>query len=254
MKNPVIIANWKMNLNHEDSLSCAKKIAKNFSKHKGADVVLCPSFTDLISVRDAIAGTGIYLGAQNCFWDDEGSYTGEISPKFLEDIGVKYVIVGHSERRKYFGEDFEMIRKKITYLTTLDITPVLCVGETFDERQDGLKDVVLQKQLTTSLSGLWFNKSDTLIIAYEPVWMIGTGQDINPDEIEHSHRVIKQLLYDLFPDSIIDNQVKIIYGGSVDPENARIYLREKSVSGLLVGKASLDPVQFGAIVAGSLKK
>ncbi len=253
MKNPIIIANWKMKLTQTEAVYLAKKVAKYSDKYKAASLVLCPSFTDIALVSEVIKDTDIGLGAQDCFWEEKGAFTGEVSPKFLQDSGVNYVIVGHSERREHLNETEDMIHKKIRLLITLDINPILCVGETFDERQEGLKDVVLRRQLHSSLDGLWFNKSDRLIVAYEPVWVIGSGQDVDPEEIDHTHQVIRQLLYDLFPDNVVDNQMKIIYGGSVDPENVSKYLNQKTVHGALVGTASLDSSQFRAIVSAACK-
>ncbi len=253
MKNPLIIANWKMKLSHQEALDLAKKISKSAYRYKDSEVVLCPSFIDIIDVSGMIKDTGISLGAQDCFWEERGAFTGEISPLFLQQIGVKYIIIGHSERRAISEESEEMVHKKVRLILTLDTTPVLCVGETFEERQEGLKDVVLRRQIYSALNGLWFNKSDRIVIAYEPVWMIGSGQDADPEEITHSHKVIRQLLYDLFPDQVVDNQIKIIYGGSVDPENVSRYLSQNSVNGVLVGASSLDAVQFSSIVAAAIK-
>lgn len=253
MKNPFIIANWKMKLSPGDAIDLSRKISKASPKYKGADVVVCPSFTDIGQVSQIIKGTEISLGAQDCFWEEQGAFTGEISPLFLQEFGVKYVIVGHSERRGVIGESNELVHKKLRLILSLDTTPILCVGETFEERQEGLKDISLRTQIFSALNGLWFNKSDSLIIAYEPVWVIGTGQDVDPDEIEHTHKVIRQLLYDLFPDNVVDSQIKIIYGGSVDPENVARYLSKDCVQGVLVGTSSLDIVKFNSIVATAIK-
>ncbi|MBU2576060.1 triose-phosphate isomerase [Patescibacteria group bacterium] len=253
MENPLIIANWKMKLNASDSLDLAKRVKKASAKYNGVEVVLCPSFTEIAQVNEIIKGSNIKLGAQDCFWEEQGSFTGEISPKSLQDYDVKYVLVGHSERRQNLGETEEMIHKKVRLLLTIDITPVLCIGETFEERQDGLKDVVLTRQLHNAFNGLWLNKSDRLVVAYEPVWVIGSGQDIDPDEIEHTHQIIRQLLYDLFEDRVVDEQVKIIYGGSVDSENIAQYIARPIVQGVLVGGASLDATHFSTIIAQAKK-
>jgi len=253
MQNPLIIANWKMKLNASESLDLAKKIKKASTKYKDAEVVLCPQFTEITQVSEIIKDTKVNLGAQDCFWEEKGAFTGEISPKVLQEYGVKYVIVGHSERRQNLTETNEMIHKKVRLLLTVNMIPVLCIGETFKERQDGLKDVVLTKQLHTALNGLWFNKADKLVVAYEPVWVIGSGQDVDPDEIEHTHQVIRQTLYDLFEEKVVDEQIKIIYGGSVDPENVAPYLSQRTVHGVLVGSASLDAMQFSAVVVQANK-
>lgn len=253
MENPLIIANWKMKLSSSDSLDLARKVKKSSSRYTGVQVVLCPQFTEIGQVKEIIKDTDLMLGAQDCFWEENGAFTGEISPKVLAEYGVKYVLIGHSERREHICETNEMTHKKVRLLLTIDMIPVLCIGETFEQRQDGLKDVVLTKQLHSALNGLWMNKADKLVIAYEPVWVIGSGQDVDAQEIEHTHQIIKQLLYDLFEEKAVDEQIKIIYGGSVDPENVAQYIAQPSVAGVLIGTAALDAAQFSAVVAQAKK-
>jgi triosephosphate isomerase len=253
MKNPLIIANWKMKLSPSEALSLAKKIKKASSKYKNAEVVLCPGFTDLSEVGSIIDDTDILLGAQDCFWEEQGAYTGEISPKFLNDICVKSVIIGHSERRGEMEEKSGMIHKNARLLLSLDMRPIMCVGESFDERREGLKEAVIIRQVHDGLSGMMLNKMDSLVVAYEPVWIIGSGQSIDPDEIEHTHQVIRQALYDLFEHKVVDEQIKIIYGGSVDPENISGYISQPTVDGVLVGTASWDATTFSAIVVAASK-
>lgn len=253
MDNPLIIANWKMKLSPSEALALAKKVAKASAKFKGAEVALCPSFTELGAVSEIIRGSGIQLGAQDCFWEEQGAFTGEVSVRQLLAHGATTVLVGHSERRSSLNESSEMIHKKIRLLLSVGLRPVLCVGEQFDDRAEGQKEVVLLKQLHDALGGLWLTDACQLVVAYEPVWVIGSGQDIDPNEIEHTHQVIEQSLYDLFSREAVDEHVKIIYGGSVDPENAGRYMRNPSVDGVLVGTASLDATQFSAIIAGALK-
>jgi len=253
MKNPLVIANWKMKLGSAEALALAKKISKSSAKFGGAEVVLCPSFTELAAVSDIMRESGIRVGAQNCFWEEQGAFTGEVSPKQLLAHSITTVLVGHSERRAHLDESSEMIHKKIRMLLSLGLRPVLCVGEQFDDRAEGQKEVVLLKQLHDALNGLWLTDACQLVVAYEPVWVIGSGQDIDPNEIEHTHQVIEQTLYDLFSHQAVDEHVKIIYGGSVDPENVGRYIAQPTVDGVLVGTASLDATQFFAIVAGALK-
>jgi len=253
MKNPIIIANWKMQLNAADAVALAKKVKKASAKYKDAEVVLCPSFTELAAVAAALKGSSVALGAQDCFWEERGAYTGEVSPQVLKEYGVQYVIVGHSERRMHLGGTDSMVNRKIRMLLSLNMTPILCVGERFEERQEGRKDHVILQQLTRDLAGVWFTALNRLIVAYEPVWVIGSGQDVDPEEIEHTSRVIRQSLYDQLPDDLVDEQIKIIYGGSVDPENVRPYLGQPGIAGALVGGASLEAAAFSAIVAAALK-
>jgi triosephosphate isomerase (TIM) len=254
MSNPLIIANWKMKLSVQESLNLAKKVAKASSKYKNADVVLCPSFTELSNVGRQLKDTGVMLGAQDCFWEEQGAFTGEVSPMVLKEHGVEWVIVGHSERRQHLGETGQMIHKKVRLLLSLDMKPIVCIGESYEERKEGQKDVVLMQQIHNALGGMNLNKMDFLAVAYEPIWVIGSGQDVDPDEIEHTHQVIKQSLYDLFEKKAVDEHIKIIYGGSVDPENVGAYLAQESVKGVLVGTSSWDATKFSAIVALAIKQ
>ncbi|MAG28866.1 triose-phosphate isomerase [bacterium] len=253
MKNPLIIANWKMKLAPQEAIDLAKKVKKASTKYKGAEVVLCPSFTELAEVGKIIDATGLKLGAQDCFWEEQGAFTGEISPKILQEYGVETVIIGHSERRTSLLETSQMIHKKARLVLSLGMRPVVCVGESFDERQEGLKDSIIIRQVHDALNGIWLNKMDSLVVAYEPIWVIGSGQDCDPEEIEHTHQVIRQALYDLFTEQVVDEQVKIIYGGSVDPENVSNYLSHATVHGVLIGTASWDATTFSAVVAGAIK-
>ncbi|OJI06517.1 triose-phosphate isomerase [bacterium CG10_46_32] len=252
-KQPLVIANWKMKLLPEQAFDLAKKVKKSSAKYTGAEVVLCPAFTEISAIANIIKGSELKLGAQDCFWEEHGAFTGEISPKQLLAYDVHTVIIGHSERREHVQESGDMIHKKIRLLLSLGMRPVLCIGESFDERAEGQKEVVLLQQIHAALDGLWLTDSNQLVVAYEPVWVIGSGQDIDPHEIEHTHQVIKQALGDIFTSAVVDEHVKIIYGGSVDPENVGHYMRQNSVSGVLVGTVSLDATQFSAVVAGAIK-
>jgi len=242
-----------MKLNASDALKLAKKLAKASTKYKGAEVVVCPMFTEIAAVGEAIKKSKIKLGAQDCFWEDFGEFTGEVSPNALKDYGVEHVIIGHSERREHVQETNEIINKKIKKLLELGITPIMCIGESFEQRQQGDKETVLIQQITKGLNEVWFNKMSKLIVAYEPIWMIGSGQEIDPNEVEHTHQVIRQTLYDIFPDTMVDEQIRIIYGGSVNPENVLGFIDQPTVDGALVGGASLDGAKFSAIVASALK-
>lgn len=254
MKSPLIIANWKMKLSPEESLALAKKVAKASAKYKNAEVALCPAFTEMAAVAEIIKQTSLKLGAQDCFWESVGAFTGEVSPATLKSYGAQFVIIGHSERRQNMAESTVMTQKKLRAALTAGLTPVLCVGESFSERQEGQKEVALIRELTEAMKGLWFNKMDRLVVAYEPVWVIGSGQAVAPEEAEHTNLVIKHTLYDLAPKSVVDEQVRLIYGGSVDPENAGEFLKQPTVGGVLVGTACLDATIFSALVAAAGKK
>ncbi len=254
MKNPLIIANWKMKLGGAESVALAKKIAKAAKKFSKVELVLCPAFTELAAVGEALKGSGVTLGAQDCFWEESGAFTGEVSAKTLHEYGVRYVIVGHSERRQHLAETDEMVHRKVRLLLSLGLVPVVCVGETFEERQEGQKEVVVIRQVQRAANGIWLNKTDRMVIAYEPIWVIGSGQAVAPEEAEHTNQVIRQTLYDTLPNAAVDEQVRIIYGGSVDSLNVGAFLAESTVSGVLVGGASLDSSVFSALIAASAKK
>jgi len=253
MNKPLIIANWKMSLAPNDASLAAKKLSKAFSKFGAASVVICPSFTDIAAVGSALEKSAILLGAQDCFWEDYGPYTGEISIAGLRSYGVSHIIIGHSERREHLHETDAMVNKKMLAALAADMVPILCIGETFEERRTNQKEHILQRELMNAMHATWLTKANQLIVAYEPIWMIGSGQDINDDEIEHTHRVIKQTLYDLLPDTVVDTQIAIIYGGSVNPENVRALVSQPSVDGVLVGGASTDPIVFSSLIHAAAK-
>jgi len=236
-----------------DALALAKKVAKASLKYKDAEVIICPGFTELAAISEIIKGSAVKLGAQDCFWEEAGAFTGEVSPKHLLDYGVQYVIVGHSERREHLGETDKMVHQKTRMLVSLGITPIVCIGETFEERQAGQKEAVLLREIDAALNGISLNKLTNLIIAYEPVWVIGSGQAVDPFEAEHTHQVIKHALYELFSEEAVEERVKIIYGGSVDPENVAGFIKQPNIKGVLIGGASLDATEFGAIIASSVK-
>ncbi|MGC9048948.1 MAG: triose-phosphate isomerase [Patescibacteria group bacterium] len=252
MKKNIIIANWKMNLGlaqtislTKDILNGLKKIKKDWSK---IDIVLCPSFVYLSEVKKLIMKSNIELGAQDCFWEERGAYTGEISPAQLKEIGCRYLIIGHSERRQNLNETDEMIHKKVKAALESDLVPILCVGETFEERQRGVKDYVIINQVSRALDGINLKANQQLIIAYEPVWVIGTGQAVNPTEAEYVSRVILQRIIDLYPLPIVRNNIRIIYGGSVDQTNVKNFVEQETVDGILVGGASLKAAEFVAMI------
>ncbi|MFH0856482.1 MAG: triose-phosphate isomerase [bacterium] len=261
---PIIIANWKMKLGLKESLDLTEKIKKGLIKKENRiydkfigvqnrwsekmDIVLCPSFTAISDVRRVAANTGFYIGAQDIFWEEKGAYTGEICAAQLKEIGVKYVIIGHSERRANLGETDEMIHKKMRLALEADLIPVLCIGETFEERKSGQKDYVLVKQLIKALEGVDINKNQRLIIAYEPVWVIGSGQAVAPEEAELSAKSIKAALLDLFSEEFILEKISIAYGGSVSGKDAKQFLDQPSINGLLVGTCSLKADEFLAII------
>ena len=243
----LIVGNWKCNPTSqkkaEHLFNLLKKSLKNIKK---TEVVICPPFPYLpiIAKNSSI----IKLGAQNCFFAREGPFTGEISPLMLKNLGVKYVILGHSERRKILRETDEMINKKLLAVLEERLSPILCVGETKEERKKGETFKVLEKQIKNSFKKISKSKIQTskLSIAYEPVWAIGTGNPCLPDEALTVVLFIRKILSKIFSKKIA-NQIRILYGGSVNSKNARDYLGEGQINGLLVGGASLDPKEFTKI-------
>ena len=243
---PFIIANWKMKLGLPESVALAKEL-KNISA-PNAEVAVCPSFVSLSEIAKVLKGSAVKLGAQDCFWEASGSYTGEVSASYLREAGCQLVIIGHSERRQYLGETNEMIHKKIKMALAAGLTPIVCVGETFEQRQQGAKDYVIIDQTTKAFEGAEVGLDQKVLIAYEPVWVIGSGQAIDPQEAATSHQVIRQSLFDIFPASIVKNNFSVIYGGSVDGENVASFTKLDNIDGVLVGAASLDARVFKAII------
>jgi len=243
----IIIANWKMNPSKwKEAESLFESLKKKLKGLKKAEVVVCPPFVYLQELRKK-RGSGIKLGAQNCFWEEEGAFTGEISPKMLKDLGVKYVILGHSERRRLFAESNEIVAKKIRIILKFNLIPVLCIGETEEERKRGLTFEVLEKQIKESLKGVPKSKLGSVIIAYEPVWAIGTENPCSSDQASRAVLFIKKVIVKNFSREM-SKKIKILYGGSVDSKNAKYYLIEDWIDGLLVGSSSLNSKEFSEIV------
>lgn len=243
----IIIGNWKMNLDAYASRGLAEELREQLESVRLApdlEIVVCPSYDALAVVGEALSGSPVQLGAQDVFWQEKGAYTGEISASMLTALGVRMVIVGHSERRKYLHEDDQTINMKIKAVLSQGLTPILCVGETYEERAAGHTDLILMRQVIEGLKGIELTPDHKLIIAYEPVWVVGTGQAIDPPKAERSAQVIHQSLIDLYPLDTIGKQTRIIYGGSIDPINSAAYMAIPSIQGFLVGSASIHAESF----------
>lgn len=246
-KRPLVLANWKMNLSLADSVSLAKNLSSAYSKFKlnnHLELVLCPTYPALPALAQLLKRKDIALGAQDVFWKSSGPYTGEVSPEVLAELGVEYVIIGHSERRQFLKETEAMIQQKVLAVLAEGLTPVLCVGETFAERQSGQKDLVIARQVTSALNSITLTSGLKLVVAYEPVWVIGSGQAVEPREAVDTAMVIQQTLLDFFTPEAVAKQVKIIYGGSVDPFNINSFVSQGPIQGVLVGGASLEAKRF----------
>jgi len=247
MRKPIIAGNWKMHKTVKDSIALANAITRALSDIENVEVVLCPPFTSLGDVKDIIMDTKISLGAQNMHWEAQGAYTGEISSGMLKAAGCKYVIVGHSERRAYFGETNETVNKKVKAALKEGLNPIVCVGERLEERESGKAFQVVSEHVEKGLEGLTEDEMLKIVIAYEPVWAIGTGKNATPDQAEEIHRFIREKLSKKYSKNIAES-VRIQYGGSTKPENIESLMTEKDIDGALVGGASLKEVSFADMV------
>jgi len=243
-----LIANWKMKLSPKQEKKIALKLANIKIDTKKINISINPQTSSLQTIAKIFKKTDYNLGAQNCFWQESGAYTGETSPKFLKKIGCQNVIIGHSERRQYLGETNTMINKKIHKLIDLELTPILCVGESAEERRSGSKDHVLRRQVELGLKNIEIVGNQKIIIAYEPIWAIGSGQSASVTDIIYMHQVIYQTLIDLFAKSAVENNTYILYGGSVNAKNIKRLLKEEMIDGVLIGSAALKIKEFAKII------
>jgi len=246
MRIPFIAGNWKMFKTTKEAVAFAKEFRELYH---GTDVraAICAPFTQLFALKEAFSGTNIKLGAQNMHFEDEGAFTGEVSAGMLKEIGVDYCIVGHSERRQYFNETDETVNKKIAKSFSAGIVPILCIGEVLKERDAGKEFDVVKKQLTGALAGISAEYVKTLVIAYEPVWAIGTGRTATPEQANEMCAYIRKLLAEIYDEQVAD-YVIIQYGGSVKPSNATDIMNMDEIDGALVGGASLSPKEFMDII------
>lgn len=244
---PLIAGNWKMHTNVTEATQLARAIVAATSRLDDRQVMLAPPFTALAAVQEVLQGSGIFLGAQNICWAPKGAFTGEISPLMLQDLGVTMAIVGHSERRQLFAETDALINKRVAGAIAHGIIPVLCIGEQLSEREAGLTMSTLEGQLRGSLKEISIASPDHLIIAYEPVWAIGTGQTASPEQAQEAHAFIRQTLADLFQKSIA-SQIRILYGGSVNSGSIDTLMSQEDIDGALVGGAALQADSFSRII------
>jgi triosephosphate isomerase len=236
-----------MNMTATQARELASKLIPLVSGVKDRDIVLAPTFTSLQTVAEAIKGTNMALAAQNLFWEDKGAFTGEISAEMLLDAGCKYVIIGHSERRQYFGETDETVNKKVCQALNKGLLPIVCVGELLAEREAGKANDVIDRQITGALKGVTAAEMQKIVIAYEPVWAIGTGKTASPDQANEIHAFIRQKIKTMYTAEVADG-LRIQYGGSVTPDNVSQLMAKPDIDGALVGGASLKPESFAALV------
>ncbi len=242
-----IAANWKMYKTVDEAVEFVKRLTEKIDTLEDREVVIAPPFTALYPLKDLVSPSWLSLSAQNCFWEEKGAYTGEISPVMLKDVGCSYTIVGHSERRQYFGEKNEDINKKLKALIKVGIRPIFCVGERLEEREAGKTFEVIKSQIDGGLDGLDSVDVAKVVIAYEPVWAIGTGKTASPQQAQEVHAFIREHLAMLTNKSVA-NEIRILYGGSVKPNNVDSLMSENDIDGALVGGASLEVDSFLRIV------
>jgi triosephosphate isomerase len=247
MRRILIAANWKMHKTLREAQEFVQAFLPQVQAIREIEVALAPSFTALATVSAALQNSNVRLAAQNMHFASEGPYTGEISPVMLRDLGCTYVIVGHSERRQHFAEDEGLINQKLIAAFRHGLVPILCVGETLEERRGGATQKVLEQQLRADVRGLTEQQTAQLVIAYEPIWAIGTGETASPLDAEEGARFLRELITELYAPATAES-VRIQYGGSVKPENAEDLIAQPNVDGALVGGASLDPHAFAEIV------
>ena len=246
-RKKLIAANWKMYKNPEQTEEFFSAFLPQVFEHTRDEIVVCPPYVDLQAALKAVEGSQIAIGAQDCYWKDEGAFTGEISPAMLVAIGCTHVIIGHSERRQFCGETDDTVNFKLKATLEHGLTPIVCVGEVLEEREAGLTEDVLRRQCLRAFHALSAKKAAKLVIAYEPVWAIGTGKTATPQMASDAHVLIRGEAAKAFGDEFAA-QLRILYGGSVKPENAKALMSEEEIDGALVGGASLDPKSFAAIV------
>jgi triosephosphate isomerase len=250
MRKKVIAGNWKMNMNLHQSQKLVSEILNGLGKDSKADVIVCPPFTSLSEVNSLLKSTQIKLGAQNMYYEESGAYTAEISADMIKSVGCEYVILGHSERRVIFNESDELINKKVKAALVKELKPIFCIGELLEQRESGETMMVITGQIEKGLEGITSDQMKNIIIAYEPVWAIGTGKTATPQQANEVHLFIRELVAKKFSPAVAENLI-IQYGGSVKPENSGELLSQKDIDGALVGGACLKADSFLSIIASA---
>lgn len=246
MRTPIIAGNWKMHYTVDEAVKVVEEL-KGLVKDAKAEVVVCPTFVCLDAVKKAVAGTNIKVGAQNMHFQEKGAFTGEIAPGMLEAMGIDYVVLGHSERRAYFNETDEDIKKKIAAAFAHNITPIVCYGESLEEREAGTTNSVIEAQIKVSLAGLSNEEASKVVIAYEPIWAIGTGKTATSEQANETIAAIRGMVAEMYGQEVAD-KVRIQYGGSVKPGTIKEQMSMSDIDGALVGGASLIASDFSQIV------
>jgi triosephosphate isomerase len=244
---PFIAGNWKMNKTVGEALDLIRELKTAISGVKGVEVAVAPPFTALYAVHNELEGTSIRLAGQNLYWEEKGAFTGEISPLMLKEVGCQYVIIGHSERRQFFGESDETVNRRIKAALAQGLDVIFCIGETLREREEAKTFSVIERQIEGGLKGLGGQEIEDIVIAYEPVWAIGTGKTATPEQAEEVHRFIRGKM-DKFYSRKVSEEIRIQYGGSVTPDNIKGLMNQPDVDGALVGGGCLKAESFAKIV------
>jgi len=247
MRTPLIAGNWKLFKTIAESVDMVNELKPLVSGVKGVEIVVAPVFTALSSVSATLADSAIKMSAQDCFWEEEGAFTGEVSPKLLKDAGCSHVIIGHSERRLYFGETDETVNRKTQAAVAAGLTAIVCVGETLQQREERATFTVVGKQIRGALAGFTKDVFKRIVIAYEPVWAIGTGKTATDEQAQAVHVFIRNLITMSIGQQVSDS-IRILYGGSVKPDNIKGLMAQPDIDGALVGGASLKAASFAEIV------
>lgn len=247
MRTPIIAGNWKMNKTASEARGFFSEFIKLIKDVKDVEIIIAPPFTALSAAVDAVKDTKIKISAQDMFWEEKGAFTGEISPIMIKDAGCSHCIIGHSERRQFFGDTDEAVSKKIKAALKFGLIPIVCIGENLKQREANKTMKVIETQLQGGLTGFSENDMDKIILAYEPVWAIGTGKTATPAQAQEVHKFIRDYIKKKAGDKIADG-MRILYGGSVTPENIKGLMTEEDIDGALVGGASLKPDSFAGIV------
>ncbi|SFC94684.1 triose-phosphate isomerase [Clostridium uliginosum] len=246
MRKAIIAGNWKMHNTIEESVKMVEEL-KPLVKDATCDVVICPTFVCLDAVKKAVAGSNIKVGAQNMHFEEKGAFTGEVAPRMLEAMGIDYVVIGHSERREYFNETDEACNKKVKATFAHNMTPILCCGESLEQRENGTTNKVLEAQIKVDIAGLTNEQAEKVVIAYEPIWAIGTGKTATKEQANETIAAIRAMVTEMYGKEIAD-KVRIQYGGSVKPNTIKDQMAMSDIDGALVGGASLVAADFSAIV------
>jgi len=251
MRTKIIAGNWKMNTTAVEAEGLVRGILEKVSDVRGVEIVVCPPFTSLAVVSPLIGGSNVALGAQNMHWEDKGAYTGEVSATMLLTLGCQFVILGHSERRSYFFETDEVVAQKVKAAISYGLIPIVCVGETLVERERGITNQVVERQVNGAFRGMTPEEFDGIVVAYEPVWAIGTGKTATTEQAQEVHAFIRGRLARMFGEDIA-GKTRIQYGGSMKPDNAAELLAQADIDGGLIGGASLKADSFEEIIRAAL--